>query len=90
MALMRSYNRQGACHCDGRRHGFKVERSVENGGLLEFFFGKDGNENLQHDKFVNFLTDLHNEVSSFILLIALFIHCVGGGKFDHILFYGQQ
>ncbi|XP_077222279.1 calcium uptake protein, mitochondrial-like [Tasmannia lanceolata] len=62
MALMRSYNRQGASHKDGLRFGLKVGRSVENGGLVEQFFGKDGNERLKHEKFVKFLKDLHNEI----------------------------
>lgn len=38
MALMRSHNRQGAQHRDGLRIGLKVGGSVENGGLLEYFF----------------------------------------------------
>ncbi|PKA48865.1 hypothetical protein AXF42_Ash016381 [Apostasia shenzhenica] len=62
MALMRSYNRQGACHRNGLRIGLKVNESVENAGLVEYFFGKDGNERLQHDKFVQFLRDLHDEI----------------------------
>lgn len=62
MALMRSYNRQGASHRDGLRIGLKVSKSVEDGGLVEYFFGKDGKGHLQHDKFVQFLRDLHEEV----------------------------
>ncbi|XP_068642564.1 calcium uptake protein, mitochondrial-like isoform X2 [Aristolochia californica] len=62
MALMRSFNRQGARHKNGKRHGLKVQKSVESGGLLEYFFGKDGDGNLQHEKFVQFLKDLHNEI----------------------------
>lgn len=60
MALMRSQNRQGANHRDGRRLG--VKSSIENGGLLEYFFGKDGNACLQHGRFVEFLRHLHDEV----------------------------
>ncbi|TKY54771.1 Calcium uptake protein 1 [Spatholobus suberectus] len=60
MALMRSQNRQGANHRDGRRLGFKA--SIENGGLLEYFFGKDGNTCLQHERFVQFLRQLHDEI----------------------------
>lgn len=59
---MRSYNRQGSSHRDGKRNGLKVGTSVENGGLLEHFFGKDGTKRLQHEKFVKFLKDLHDEV----------------------------
>ncbi|CAL0325667.1 unnamed protein product [Lupinus luteus] len=60
MTLMRSQNRQGANHRDGRRLGVKA--SVENGGLLEYFFSKDGKSCLQHEKFVQFLRNLHDEI----------------------------
>ncbi|WJX95928.1 hypothetical protein P8452_77192 [Trifolium repens] len=60
MALMRSQNRQGANHRDGRRLGIKT--SIENGGLLEDFFGKDGTDCLQHEKFVQFLRQLQDEI----------------------------
>ncbi|KAG7973312.1 hypothetical protein I3843_07G221000 [Carya illinoinensis] len=62
MAMMRSHNRQGAQHRDGHRTGLKFTGSVENGGLVEYFFGKHGNERLQHDKFFQFLRDLHDEI----------------------------
>ncbi|XP_021887753.1 calcium uptake protein, mitochondrial [Carica papaya] len=62
MALMRTRNRQGAVHRDGLRTGLKVNGSVDNGGLVEYFFGKDGNERLQHDKFVQFLRELRDEM----------------------------
>lgn len=62
MTLMRSYNRQGAAHRDGLRFGRKVGQPVENGGLVEYFFGKDGNEHLHYDKFSSFLKQLHDEV----------------------------
>ena len=48
MALMRSQNRQGASHCDGLRAGIKIGGLVENGGLVEYFFGKDGELSLIH------------------------------------------
>ena len=35
---------------------------MEHGGLLEYFFGKDGSENLHYEKFSNFLKQLHDEV----------------------------
>lgn len=60
---MRAQNRQGAFHRDGLRTGLKISGSVENGGLVEYFFGEDGRACLQHDKFVQFLRELHNEVS---------------------------
>ncbi|XP_028799131.1 calcium uptake protein, mitochondrial [Neltuma alba] len=62
MALMRSHNRQGAHHKDGWRTGLKVNDSVENGGLVEYFFGKDGKDRLQHDRFIQFMRELHNEI----------------------------
>ncbi|KAL7224894.1 hypothetical protein ACSBR1_026216 [Camellia fascicularis] len=62
MTLMRSHNRQGARHRDGLRIGLKVSGSVEDGGLLEYFFGKDGKQCLEHGKFVQFLRDLHDEI----------------------------
>lgn len=62
MALMRSHNRQGAHHRDGLRTGLKVNDTVDNGGLVEYFFGEDGKGCLQHDKFVQFMRDLQNEV----------------------------
>jgi hypothetical protein len=65
MALMRSYNRQGANHRDGLRTGLKVGQPVENGGVVEYFFGNDGNEPLHYDKFTNFLKGLHDEVIHF-------------------------
>ncbi|XP_024446326.1 calcium uptake protein, mitochondrial isoform X2 [Populus trichocarpa] len=62
MALMRAQNRQGAVHRDGLRPGLKVHGSVENGGLVEHFFGKDGKASLRHDKFIQFMRDLNNEI----------------------------
>ncbi|XP_045822531.1 calcium uptake protein, mitochondrial [Trifolium pratense] len=62
MALMRSHHRQGVQHRDGLRTGLNVNDSVENGGLLEHFFGKDGKSSLQLDKFVQFLRDLNDEI----------------------------
>ncbi|KAL8128809.1 hypothetical protein V2J09_017964 [Rumex salicifolius] len=62
MALMRTYNRHGGQHIDGIRKGFKFSGSVENGGLIESFFGKDGNYSLKHETFVQFLRDLRDEI----------------------------
>lgn len=62
MDLMRSQNRQGAHHGNGRRIGLKVVEPLENGGLLEYFFGKDGKTCLRHERFVQFLRDLHDEI----------------------------
>ncbi|KAG0526522.1 hypothetical protein BDA96_06G153000 [Sorghum bicolor] len=62
MALMRSFNRQGSTHKDGLRIGLKVGQPVENGGVVEYFFGSDGNEPLHCDKFSKFLKELHDEI----------------------------
>ncbi|KAI4377316.1 hypothetical protein MLD38_014966 [Melastoma candidum] len=62
MALMRGQNRQGAHHRDGKRHLLKGTESVENGGLVQHFFGKDGQRKLKHDRFVAFLRDLQHEI----------------------------
>lgn len=62
MQSMRSHTRQGVQHGDGRRTGLKANASVENGGLVEYLFGKDGKGRLKHDKFVQFIRDLHDEV----------------------------
>ncbi|KAL2926518.1 Calcium uptake protein mitochondrial [Bienertia sinuspersici] len=62
MALMRNLNRQGSTHRDGLRHGIHIRGSVDNGGLLEYFFGKDGEMQLHHDQFVRFLRELHDEI----------------------------
>lgn len=62
IGLMHSYNRQGVSHSNGLRFGLKVGGFIENGGLLQSFFGKDGTGCLQHDTFVQFLRDLHDEV----------------------------
>ncbi|KVI00510.1 Calcium-binding EF-hand [Cynara cardunculus var. scolymus] len=62
MALMRAQHRQGSRHRDGLRIGLKVKTHVENGGLLEYFFGKDGKSCLAHGKFTQFLKDLQNEI----------------------------
>ncbi|XP_054819643.1 calcium uptake protein, mitochondrial [Prosopis cineraria] len=62
MALMRSHNRQGA-YCRGRQQTrLKCNDSVENGGLVEYFFGKDGKERLQLDRFIQFMRELDNEI----------------------------
>lgn len=41
-------------------HRLKV--SIEDGGLLEYFFGKGGKKSLKLERFVQFFRDLHEEV----------------------------
>ncbi|XP_051150341.1 calcium uptake protein, mitochondrial-like [Andrographis paniculata] len=63
MSLMRSQNRQGKTHRDGKRIGLKVSSgSIEDGGLVQLFFGKDGKDRLSHNRFVEFLRDLRDEM----------------------------
>ncbi|KAG6388105.1 hypothetical protein SASPL_153303 [Salvia splendens] len=62
MTLMQAHNRQGAVHCDGLRAGHKLCGSGENGGLVEHFFGRDGKDLLEHETFVQFLRNLHDEM----------------------------
>ncbi|CAJ1973689.1 unnamed protein product [Sphenostylis stenocarpa] len=57
MQSMQSHTRQGRHHGDGGRTDL-----VENGGLVEYLFGKDGKGRLKHDKFVQFIRDLHDEI----------------------------
>lgn len=45
-----------------RQTGQKDNASAENGSMMEYLFGKDGKGRLRHDKFVQFISDLHNEV----------------------------
>lgn len=56
MELMRDYSRQG------KRSGSRMNRSAENSGLIQFFFGENGNGKLKYETFVEFLRDLHEEV----------------------------
>ncbi|KAK1550726.1 hypothetical protein Q3G72_023739 [Acer saccharum] len=62
MGLMRSNHRQGVQQRDGFRPGLKVHGSVEDGGLVEYFFGEDGKGRLEHDKFLKFMRGLHDEL----------------------------
>lgn len=63
MGLLRANNRQGAAHRDGLRSGFKAGDSVDNGGLVEYLFGKDGKGCLQLTNFAEFVRDLHKEIT---------------------------
>lgn len=55
---MRSHSRHGV----HRRNEQQTDASVENGRMVEYLFDKDGKGRLKHDKFVNFVRDLHDEV----------------------------
>ena len=60
MSLMRSQSKQNT-----DSHRLKV--SVEDGGILEYFFGKDGKKSLKLERFVQFFRDLHEEVCHLFL-----------------------
>ncbi|QCE16272.1 solute carrier family 25 [Vigna unguiculata] len=62
MQSMRSHTRHGDYHGHGRRTGRTTNASVENGGLVKYLFGKDGKGRLNHDKFVQFMRDFHDEI----------------------------
>ncbi|CAL8172680.1 unnamed protein product [Prunus armeniaca] len=66
MALMRSQSKQN-------KDGHRLKVSVEDGGLLEHFFGKDGKRSLKHETFVKFFRDLHDEVCSLLFCFVFFI-----------------
>lgn len=63
MKFLRANNRQGYAQRDGLRIGLKVDNSVDNGGIVEYFFGKDGKGHLQLMNFVQFVKDLHKEIT---------------------------
>lgn len=63
MKFLRANNRQGSAQRDGLRIGLKVDNSVDNGGLVEYFFGKDGKDRLQLMNFAQFVKDLHKEIT---------------------------
>lgn len=63
MRLLRDNNRQGSAQRDGFRTGLKVGDSVDNGGLVEYFFGKDGKGRLQITNFSEFVRALHKEIT---------------------------
>lgn len=65
MHLMHAHNRQAAAHSDGLRAGHRLGGLLETGGVLEYFFGKDGKKSLKHDEFVSFVSELHDEVCIF-------------------------
>ncbi|KAL6226225.1 hypothetical protein ACLB2K_000188 [Fragaria x ananassa] len=56
MELMRSHNNK-------TKDGHRVRVGVEEGGILEYFFGNDGKKGLKHERFVQFFRDLHEEVN---------------------------
>ncbi|KAM1072278.1 hypothetical protein ACFX13_017827 [Malus domestica] len=55
MALMRSQGKQNM-------EGLRLKVSVEDKGLLEYFFGKDGKRSLKLERIVQFFRDLHEEI----------------------------
>eukprot|EP00249_Psilotum_nudum_P014966 c25095_g1_i1 orf=292-1770(+) len=62
MGIMRGRTRQGTAQRNGCRLGLKNKIPVENGGLVELFFGKDGKQQLRHEDFEIFLKELKEEI----------------------------
>ena len=62
MAWMRHLNRYGRTHSGGLRTGLQVSGDVENAGLVELFFDRDGRRQLPMDEFEEFMKKLHIEV----------------------------
>eukprot|EP00252_Welwitschia_mirabilis_P002214 TRINITY_DN12116_c0_g1_i1.p1 TRINITY_DN12116_c0_g1~~TRINITY_DN12116_c0_g1_i1.p1 ORF type:complete len:329 (+),score=63.40 TRINITY_DN12116_c0_g1_i1:369-1355(+) len=62
MKLMQGWNRQGAAQRGGLRPGFKTRQSADDGGLIEYLFGKDDNGYMYLDEFENFVKELHEEI----------------------------
>jgi Ca2+-binding EF-hand superfamily protein len=63
LANLREKTRVGK-NSTGFRPGMKSSGSVEEGGLVEFFFGKNGKKTLTLKKFEDFLSQLHAEMVS--------------------------
>lgn len=62
MGAMRQRHRQGIAQRGGLRTGLRASDSVEDGGLVELFFGEGGTRQLKHEDFERFLEKLHEEV----------------------------
>ncbi|KAL2635960.1 hypothetical protein R1flu_007439 [Riccia fluitans] len=62
MSRMRESTRQGLAQRNGHRPGLKITTSVENGGLVDLFFGPDGTKLFRHEDFKKFLHELHEEI----------------------------
>lgn len=64
MRRFRERTRQGLAHRNTLYSALNVSTSVDNGGLMELFFGKDGQKQLPHEEFEKFLRRLHDEVQN--------------------------
>lgn len=62
MRRMRERTRQGLAQQNTLHSALNVSTAIENGGLVEQFFGKDGQKQLPHEEFEKFLRQLHDEV----------------------------
>jgi hypothetical protein len=62
MRRMRERTRQGLAQQTALHSALTVSIGIENCGLVEHFFGKDGKKQLPHEDFEKFLRKLHDEV----------------------------
>ncbi|CAM6083928.1 unnamed protein product [Calypogeia fissa] len=62
MRRFRERTRQGLAHQNTLYSNFNVSTSIDNGGMMELFFGKDGRKQLPHEEFEKFLRHLHDEI----------------------------
>ncbi|KAL3684128.1 hypothetical protein R1sor_002150 [Riccia sorocarpa] len=62
MTKMREGTRQGLAQRNGLRTGLRITTPVENAGLVDLFFGPDGNKLLRHEDFKKFLQELQEEI----------------------------
>ncbi|XP_024398218.1 calcium uptake protein, mitochondrial isoform X2 [Physcomitrium patens] len=62
MTWMRAQTRVGKSHTHGLRTGLGVSKDIDNAGMVEFFFGTNGNRQLPLTQFERFLKELHEEI----------------------------
>ena len=83
MEAMRSRTKQVVrTHESLRTH----EKIVDDSGLIEFFFGKDGKKLLKHEEFEQFLRKLHEEVCFITLKRSQNCCYLSSGKFCRLNF----
>lgn len=68
MTWMRAQTRVGKSHTHGLRTGLGVSKDIDNAGMVEFFFGTNGNRQLPLTQFERFLKELHEEVRWFYVI----------------------
>ncbi|XP_045804900.1 calcium uptake protein, mitochondrial-like isoform X3 [Trifolium pratense] len=61
-AVFKMFDMDNDGHGVHRRDERLTDASIEDGRMVEYLFGKDGKGRLKHDKFVKFISDLHDEI----------------------------